>query len=458
MKVLQFQSVGGASGDMILAALLDLGVEPAWLRKQLAVLPLEPFRLIARSFGSHGLHGTQVEVATGGHIKAEGRRLKAEGGGSEAENRRLQAEGARHHHGRSFQDIRRLIEGSRLPEPVRAQSVRVFRRLAEVEAGIHHVAVKAVHFHEIGAVDSIVDIVGACLALHRMGVEQVVVNSLPTGAGVVTCAHGVYPVPAPATVELLRGFPLQPCDEPHEMVTPTGAALLMEWKSLARLPAGSRIMQAGHGFGHRQLDRRPNLLRALLLETAEAGDAATEEGLLLECNLDDTSPELIGLLTQRLLAAGALDVWTTAIQMKKQRPGVLLSTLCRVAQRAELLDLIFRESTTFGVRETPVRRTVLARRVEERATPYGPVRIKVGIWQGAEVTCAPEIDDCAARAAEHKVAVRAVYEAACRAATFGQAKPGKNRNSVSSGRGKRKTSGGAERKAGSAVSKNLSHG
>ena len=451
MKILQFQGVGGASGDMLLAALLDLGVEPAWLRQQLAALQLEPFRLVVRPFGSHGLHGTQVAVVEGSRPKTEDRKLKTEGS-------RRKAEGARHRHDRSFQDIRRLIERSRLPAAVRAQSVRVFRRLAEVEAGIHHVAVEAVHFHEIGAVDSIVDIVGACLALHRLGVEQVVVDPLPVGSGTVSCAHGVYPVPAPATVALLRGFPVLSGDEPYELVTPTGAALLMEWRTLEQWPAGSRLVKAGHGFGHRPLVRRPNLLRALLLETAGAGDAATEEGLLLECNLDDTTPELIGLLTQRLLAAGTLDVWTTAIQMKKQRPGVLLSVLCRGPQRAAVLDLIFRESTTFGVRELPIRRTVLARRLEARATPYGTVRIKIGIWQGAEVTRAPEMDDCVARAVERQIPVRAVYEAACRAATGGQAKPDKIRYSVLPGSGRRKTGGVAERKAGSAVSKNLSHG
>ena len=432
MKIVQFQSVGGASGDMLLAALLDLGVEPAWLRRQLATLPLEPFRLVARPFGSHGLHGTQVAVVEqGGHAKAEGRRQKAEG--------------ARHRHARSFKDIRRLIERSRLPAAVRAQSVRVFRRLAEVEAGIHQVAVEAVHFHEIGAVDSIVDIVGACLALHRLDVAQVVVDPLPVGSGTVACAHGVYPVPAPATEALLRGFPVLSGDEPYELVTPTGAALLMEWRTLDQWPAGSRLVKAGHGFGPRQLVRRPNLLRAVLLETADAGAAAADEGLLLECNLDDTTPELIGLLTQRLLAAGALDVWTTAIQMKKQRPGVLLSVLCRGTQRIAMLDLIFRESTTFGVREIAIRRTVLARRLEERATPYGPIRIKVGIWQGAEVTRAPEMDDCAARAAERKVPVRVVYEAACRAATDDQAKPGNIRCAVLPGSGKRKTGGGFKR-------------
>jgi len=422
VKTIQFQAVGGASGDMILAALLDLGVEPAWLRRQLAALPLEPFRLAVRPFGSHGLHGTQVTVVEG-RLKAEGRRPKT---------------ADRHpHHGRSFKDIRRLIARSPLPAAVRAQSVRVFQRLAAAEAQIHRVAVDDVHFHEIGAVDSIVDIVGACLARHRLGVTQVVVDPLPLGGGTVACAHGVYPVPAPATVELLRDFPVLPGGEPCELVTPTGAALLMEWRTRAQCPADSRLVQAGHGFGHRELRQRPNLLRALLLETADAAAAAAaDEALLLECNLDDTTPELIGALMPQLLAAGALDVWTTAIQMKKQRPGVLLSVLCRGAQRAALLDLIFRGCTTFGVRELAVRRTVLARRTEVRPTPYGPVRIKFGAWQGADITAAPEMDDCIARAAAHQVAVRAVYAAAGRAAAGGQAGPVEEPAApVSSGRG-----------------------
>ncbi|TAN36760.1 MAG: nickel pincer cofactor biosynthesis protein LarC [Verrucomicrobia bacterium] len=404
MKILHFQGIGGASGDMMLAALVDLGVDARKIQHQLATLHLAPFKLLARTFGSHGLHGAQIEVKL-----------------SAISHQRSAGHTEHRHHGRSFRAIRRLIECSRLPEVVRVESVAVFQKLAEAEAKMHAVPVDDVHFHEIGAVDSIVDIVGACLAKHELGVVQVVVDPLPLGSGTVHCAHGVYPVPAPATLELLRDFPIAPNDESGELVTPTGAALLMAWRNLDRAPAGCRIIKSGHGFGHRQLEHRPNLLRAILLETNQAA-TVTDEGHVLECNLDDTTPELIGALTTQLLAAGALDVWSTAIQMKKQRPGVLLSVLCHVPEKPVLLDLIFRGSTTFGVREYAVQRTLLARRLETVTTPFGAVRVKIGAWRGSDVTRAPEMDDCIALAQKNDVSVRAVYEAACRFPSLGKKK------------------------------------
>jgi hypothetical protein len=414
MKILHFQGVGGASGDMILAALADLGVDTKQIQGQLAALHLEPFKILTHAFGSHGLHGTQLDVQLTAH---------------HADHAAGHTAHHHHHHGRSFRDIRRLIERSRLPEPVRAQSLAVFQLLAESEAKMHAVPVDDVHFHEIGAVDSIVDIVGACLAKHALGVEQVVVDPLPLGSGTVHCAHGVYPVPAPATLELLRDFPVAASDETGELVTPTGAALLMAWRTLDRVPAGSRIVKAGHGFGHRELKHRPNLLRAVLLEAGAAATPQTDACLVLECNLDDTTPELIGALTAQLLAADALDVFTTAIQMKKQRPGVLLSVLCHAAQKPALLDLLFRGSTTFGVREHAVQRTILARRFAPVATPFGAVRIKLGTWCGADVTRAPEMDDCVALAQKFGVTAREVYEAAQGAAQAlaGLPRPGKSR-------------------------------
>jgi uncharacterized protein (TIGR00299 family) protein len=430
MKLLHFQGIGGASGDMLLAALADLGVNLKKVQRQLATLHLEPFQILSRTFGSHGLHGTQIEVKLSAisHQHSAGH-----------------AEHHHHHHGRSFRDIRRLIGHSKLPDAARAESIAVFRRLAESEAKMHAVPVDEVHFHEIGAVDSIVDIVGACLAKHELGVEQVVVDPLPLGGGTVHCAHGVYPVPAPATLELLRDFPIAPSDETGELVTPTGAALLMAWRNLERVPAGARIVQAGHGFGHRELKRRPNLLRAVLLETSAAAAPENDECLVLECNLDDTTPELIGALTAQLLAAGALDVFTTAIQMKKQRPGVLLSVLGHATEKPALLDLMFRGSTTFGVREHVVQRTILARRFEKVTTSFGTVSVKIGTWRGADVTAAPEMDDCVALAAKHGVTARAVYEAACRAAQslvvplervrLGKPRPPKNHRKHAGGRG-----------------------
>ena len=403
MKILHFQGVGGASGDMILAALADLGVDLKKIQRQLAGLHLEPFKILSRTFGSHGLHGTQIDV--------------------KLSEKHAQADHHLHHHhqhGRSFRDIRRLIECSKLSDTVRADSSAVFRKLAEAEAKMHAVPVDDVHFHEIGAVDSIVDIVGACLAKFELGVEQVVVDPLPLGSGTVHCAHGVYPVPAPATLELLRDFPVAPSNETGELVTPTGAALLMVWRNLDCVPAGSRMVQAGHGFGHRELKHRPNLLRAVLIETGAAASPESDECCVLECNLDDTTPELIGALTTQLMSAGALDVFTTAIQMKKQRPGVLLSVLCHAVEKPKLLDLIFRGSTTFGVREHAVQRTILARRFEKVRTPFGVVSVKIGTWRGADVTAAPEMDDCVALAAKHGVMARAVYEAASRVTRVGK--------------------------------------
>ncbi|MCO6399748.1 MAG: nickel pincer cofactor biosynthesis protein LarC [Verrucomicrobia bacterium] len=402
-----FDSTGGASGDMILAALIHLGVDPAALAAELKAFAPEPFELRVESARSAHLSGTRVRVLT------------------EAEHHHDHHDHHHHHHGhdhhhaphRGLKEIGAMIDRSELPEEVKARAHRVFRRLGEAEARIHGATIDAIHFHEVGAMDSIVDIVGACLALHKLGVDAIAVGPLPQGHGTIECAHGTFPNPAPATVELLRGHAVVSVDEPFELVTPTAAALLAEWKTCDRAPSGAVVKAIGYGIGHRELKSRPNLLRAILLEVQAS--ANEDECLVLETNLDDVSPELIGVLSGRLLAAGALDVFAVAAQMKKQRPGVLLTTLARTSDRDALLDLIFRESTTFGVREYTARRTILARRFEAVATPYGEVRIKIGEWKGADVVRAPELEDCVLRAQERGVSVRAVYEAAQRAASRG---------------------------------------
>lgn len=406
-RLLWFDSVGGASGDMILAALIDLGAEVAVLNRSLASLGAAHLRIETHRHADHSLHGLRVHVDAREH---------------DHPHDHAHASGQAHSHAaghaphRHLPDIRRLIEAADLPATVRARAIAVFTRLAEAEACVHQTTPERIHFHEVGALDAIADIVGACLALDLLRVDAVGFAPLPMGHGTITCAHGVMPNPAPGTVQLLKGLPVVSVDEPHELVTPTGAALLGTWRTQQAIPAGATLLATGHGFGSRKLSGRPNLLRATLFDTAAIGTPADEDCVVLETNLDDTTPELMGALLQRLMAAGAYDAFSTAIQMKKQRPAALLTVLCAPAQRAALIDLIFRESTTFGVREHLTRRTMLARETREVVTPQGPVRVKVGRWQGRAITASPEYEDCLRLADRAQLPVRAVYDAAVAAA------------------------------------------
>lgn len=386
MKTLCFDSVGGASGDMILATLIDLGVDADALRAHLSSLPLESFDLVVSTDTVAGFAGTHVDVVV--HEDA--------------------------HVHRHLRHIRELLGAAVLPRQARDLALAVFAKLAEAEAAVHGSTPENVHFHEVGAVDSIVDIVGSCCGLCELGVDAVRVGPLPLGSGTVECAHGTMPVPAPATVRLLAGRQVLRTDEQTELVTPTGAALLTTWTDL--LPATDTVpgtvTATGTGLGSRTLRSRPNLLRAMLLEHRVQDDGAPASCLVMECNVDDTVPELLGALAERLLAAGALDVFMSSIFMKKQRPGTRLTVLCEEALRESLLDVIFRGCTTFGVRTHTVNRATLARRHVRVETAYGSVRIKVGTWQGSDITWSPEYEDCAALADKHTVSVRQVYEAA----------------------------------------------
>ena len=403
MRVLHFDIIGGASGDMLLGALFELGVNPVVVGQALDSLAVEGIHVHIDPADDRGIHGTRVTV----HAH--------EGGAHKHHHHDHTHDHAHphaHHPHRGLADIRKIIESSRLPAPVKEMSLAVFQRIGEAEAKIHGTTVDKIHFHEVGALDSIADIVGCCLGLHLLDADGVSVSALPMGHGTIDCAHGTYPNPAPATVELSKGMATVAVDEPHELVTPTGAALLATWKTTEAPTTGSRIVQAGYSIGHRTLDSRPNVLRAILFDSPKTEHQAPDTVLELACNLDDTTPEIIGALTERLMAAGALDVFTVPIQMKKQRPGTLLTVLGRQEDRETLLDLLFTESTTFGVRETVMQRTVLERRTETVSTPYGDVRVKVGRWKERDVTRSPEMDDCIARAKEHGVPARTVYQAA----------------------------------------------
>jgi uncharacterized protein (TIGR00299 family) protein len=410
MKHLHFECVGGASGDMILGALIELGVSLEAVKSALAALPLGSFDLIAERGESQHISGLRLRVIVEGHPEA------AEPAEPHDHNHNPNPNHNRHPHHhphRALSDIESMIAAANFSPAVKQWALRAFRSLGEAEAKIHGVPVEHIHFHEVGAADSILDMVGSCWALHQLGVDSISVGPIPFGHGTIHCAHGVYPNPAPATLELLAGMPVTQTDEPFELVTPTGAALLAGWKSAEAIPPGARPVKTAYSLGRRALHHRPNLLRATLYEIASS-DPEYDTALLLECNLDDTTPELAGGLMDEVLAAGALDVFCTPVTMKKQRPGILFSVLCEPAQRERLLDVVFRGSTTFGVREYEVRRTKLARRFEKVSTPYGEVHIKIGTWRNEDITRAPEMADCQRLAKLAGVPTRTVYEAASR--------------------------------------------
>ncbi|MDA0577756.1 MAG: nickel pincer cofactor biosynthesis protein LarC [Verrucomicrobia bacterium] len=427
MNHLRFDSIGGASGDMILASLIDAGVKADDLRRPLASLNIGEFSLKVSRVTRDGHAATCVRVdIPGAHTHAKRPHARhAHTHDHEHDHQHDHGHAphdhdhAHHHHHphRTLRTIRGILRKSKLPARVKALSLDVFQRLAEAEGRVHRMPPDDVHFHEVGAVDSIVDIVGGCLALDILGIEVVSVGALPMGTGTIHCQHGVMPNPAPATAELLKGHPLIQTDEPHELVTPTGAALLMSWQAMSttKPPPACRITRIGTAFGTRTLHARPNMLRALLMESTPAASATHDTCLVLECNLDDMNPEWIGALTHRLLAAGALDVFTTATQMKKQRPGTMLTVLSQPSDRETLLDLMFRESTSFGIREYLTQRTMLERRHVSVKTRYGSIRIKEGIWKGRVVTRAPEHDDCAVAAKKHNLPLRVIYAAATKA-------------------------------------------
>lgn len=445
MRFIRFDSVGGGSGDMILAALAGLGVECGAIRDDLkSVLP-DPFELVIEKTGSHGLHGERMTVAldeapenhehgsgeraSGGHHHegpGEGHHEEhhhKHGGdphGHSHEHRHNGHGGDSHaHFHRTFTDIRSMIAQSALDEKIKESATAIFHLLAEAEGSVHGRPVDEVAFHEVGAADSIVDIVGSAIGFHRLGVEQIAVGPLPVGFGTVKCAHGIFPVPAPATVELIRRGHLEilPDGEPCEMLTPTAAAIFSYWPKISG-GLNYRVLKTSNAFGHRPMKDRPNLLRASLCETIETGENA-EEGdgfdetlLILECNLDDISGEIAAAAARACFDAGALDVWMTPIMMKKGRCGETLSALIRPELRQAMTETIFRRTGTFGVRETTVRRRALTRRFETVETKYGPVKIKIGELNGGEIIAVPEFDDAQTAAERHAVSVAEVFDEA----------------------------------------------
>lgn len=389
MKIAYFDCFSGVSGDMTLGALLACGADENLFRDQLAALNVPGYDLAIQRVGRSGLAATDVDVRL--HARDQG-------------------------HGRHLSDIEAILQKSALPNRVKERAAAIFTRLADAEAAVHGTSRDTIHFHEVGAVDAIVDIVGSCILLEMLGIERVEVSSIPCGYGTITCQHGVMPVPAPATLELLRGFPVRSLDIEGELVTPTGAAIattLADPVFAGRMPA-MRVLAAGFGAGKKQFKTdMPNLLRVVLGESEESpAIGERQRAVLIETNLDDERPETLAFVMERCLAAGASDVFFTPITMKKSRPAVMVSVLCPPDMAGTLAGILFRETGTFGLRTRELEKLVLHREWRAVATPYGEIRIKIGSWGEEEMSAAPEYEDCRLAAEAHKVPLKAVYQAA----------------------------------------------
>jgi uncharacterized protein (TIGR00299 family) protein len=377
MKVAHFDCFSGISGDMTLAALIDAGVDTEAIRQGIDSLGL-PVRLEVDKVRKGGFAATEVRVEA-----------------SEEPTHRF------------LPQVEEILHRGSLTVQQRELALRIFRRLAEAEAAVHGLPLERVHFHEVGALDSIADIAGAAIGLDLLGAERFTSRSVPTGGGTVKCAHGLIPVPAPGTAELLKGVPLAPSSIRAELTTPTGAAILTtvvrEWLEQPVMT----VERIGHGAGRRDFPEQPNLLR-LFVGTATT-PTESDRVWLLETNLDDLPAEVIGFCYDLLLAAGALDVFSTPIYMKKNRPGVLLSVLAAEEALPALEEVLFRETATFGIRRYPVSRHKLQRRPCTVATPWGPVQGKLGWLEGRPPVFAPEYEDCARVARQYGVPLREVY-------------------------------------------------
>jgi uncharacterized protein (TIGR00299 family) protein len=382
MKTLYFDCFAGASGDMILGALVAAGVHPQELKDQLSLLGVSGYEIDFETVNRSGISATYARVET-----------------------------AHEHAHRHLSDILKIIYDSRLSDVVKGRAAKIFSRLAEAEARVHNEPIEKIHFHEVGALDAIIDVVGAAIGFDLLGIEHFVSSAFHVGSGMVDMDHGCFPVPPPAVTELLKGAPFYSTEVKGELLTPTGAAIITtvcsEFGALPHL----KLEQTGYGAGTREYEKFPNVLRVLIGETANA-ERHDAKLWMLETNVDDMSPQVFGHVMERAFELGALDCYFTPIQMKKNRPGVLLSVLCGESERETLLDLLFSETTTLGIRTYEVERRALERRTVRVETRYGPIDVKVAQLNGHIVKEMPEYEQCRQAARDANVPLRIVEDAA----------------------------------------------
>jgi pyridinium-3,5-bisthiocarboxylic acid mononucleotide nickel chelatase len=431
MRIAYLDGSSGISGDMFLGALVDVGVPLNLLQETVAGLGVGAALEVSR-VDRNGISATKVDVMVDGQKDLPREEFWAQAESHSSGHSHEHGDVGAHHHdpdrheeqarGRNLEEILGIIRAAAISGQAKKTASEIFTALGTAEAKVHNVEVARVHFHEVGAADAIVDIVCAAVGAEALGVEKIYSSPLNVGAGTVHCAHGVMPVPAPATLELLKGIPVYSGEIQKELVTPTGAAIVRVLATGFGSRPAMTTERVGYGAGSRDLPRHSNVLRISVGETVGSGELAAgaggspeeDEVVVLEANLDDQSPQIIGYVTDLLLAEGALDVFTGAVQMKKSRPATLLTVLAKPEDASKLRDILFRESSTLGIRSRDEKRHVLARRHESVRTQWGEVRIKVGSMEGSDSQLAPEYEDCRRLAVEHHVPLKTVMQEALR--------------------------------------------
>lgn len=380
MKIISYDCFSGISGDMNLGAMIDLGIEKDYLIKELKKLNLEGWELIAEKDQRHGITGTKVTVRQTRHEHAH----------------------------RHLSDIEKIINDSALEINTKELSRRIFMKIAVAEAKVHNIELDHVHFHEVGAIDSIIDVVGAAICFNALKVDGVHVSTIELGGGFVNCEHGKLPVPAPATAEIIKGMPVKKDGVNFEATTPTGAAIVAALGTDFRPDMPLIIEKTGYGVGQKDNHSVPNLLRVFLGQTMEKQETG-HEALLLECNIDDMNPEFYDFISEKLFAVGASDVYLSNIMMKKGRPGIVLNVICETGLAESVKNIIFTESTSIGIRSILFRKDTLSRTIESIDTQYGNVKIKRSFFKEKEVSLKPEYDDCRRIAFEKGIPVKEVF-------------------------------------------------
>lgn len=380
MKIISYDCFSGISGDMNLGAMIDLGIEQSYLINELNKLNLKGWELKIEKDQRHGIRGTKVTVKQTRHEHAH----------------------------RHLPDIEKIIDDSSLAPNVKDLSKKIFLIIATAEASVHGTSIEHVHFHEVGAIDSIVDVVGAAICFDALKVDGVHVSTVELGSGFVRCEHGKLPVPAPATVEIIKGIPTKKGGVDFEATTPTGAAILAALRTISAPELAIKIEKTAYGVGQKDHPDVPNLLRVFMGEVLQVAGSG-HEALQIECNIDDMNPEFFDYISEKLFKAGASDVFLSNIIMKKGRPGIVLNTICENELADTVMNIIFCESTSLGIRTFPFKKDTLVRKFEKVQTSYGEMTVKRSFYQGKEVSCKPEYEECRRVAMEKGIPVKEIY-------------------------------------------------